>query len=369
MQAQEILNNFSCEGETLVSPFDYKLQYEGRIDFEREDGAVWVFPATCVRIRFFGKYLKAVVTNIHAYWENSLGWILDGTEFKGILSQEGITVLTLAAFAEAGEHELCLFKRQDSCHEVIVHGFLGDKDLELLTPPEQRNRRIEVYGDSISAGEVSEAVECCGLPDPEHNGEYSNSYYSYAWLTARKLGAQLHDVAQGGAALMDDTGWFLEEGGSAVGMETIYDKITYHPELLPVKNWDFKRYTPQVVIVAIGQNDNHPIDYMAEDYNCERAVKWRNAYGKFLQTLRGRYPEAHIICVTSILEHHKNWDLSIDQVCRELQDARVHHFVYSKNGTGTKGHVRRPEAEQMAEELSGFIESLGEEIWYDKTSE
>ena len=88
MQAQKILNNFSCEGETLVSPFDYKLQYEGRIDFEREDGAVWVFPATCVRIRFFGKYLKAVVTNIHAYWENSLGWILDGTEFKGILSQE-----------------------------------------------------------------------------------------------------------------------------------------------------------------------------------------------------------------------------------------------------------------------------------------
>ena len=36
-----------------------------------------------------------------------------------------------------------------------------------------------MYGDSVSAGEVSEAVEYTGKPDPEHNGQYSNSWYSY----------------------------------------------------------------------------------------------------------------------------------------------------------------------------------------------
>lgn len=35
-------------------------------------------------------------------------------------------------------------------------------------------RRIEVYGDSVSAGEVSEAVDCVGKEDPVHNGGYSN---------------------------------------------------------------------------------------------------------------------------------------------------------------------------------------------------
>lgn len=67
----------------------------------------------------------------------------------------------------------------------------------LLPPSEKPNRRIEVYGDSVSAGEVSEAVDYVGKEDPEHNGEYSNSWYSYIWMTARKLGAQIHDIAQG----------------------------------------------------------------------------------------------------------------------------------------------------------------------------
>ena len=43
-------------------------------------------------------------------------------------------------------------------------------------------RRIKVYGDSVSAGEVSEAVDYTRKEDPEHNGEYSNSWYSYASL-------------------------------------------------------------------------------------------------------------------------------------------------------------------------------------------
>ena len=58
---------------------------------------------------------------------------------------------------------------------------------KLLECPPLPERRIEVYGDSVSAGEVSEALEYTGKQDPQHNGEYSNSYYSYAWLTACNL--------------------------------------------------------------------------------------------------------------------------------------------------------------------------------------
>ena len=84
-------------------------------------------------------------------------------------------------------------------------------------------RRIEVYGDSVSAGEVSEAVDYVAKSDPEHNGEYSNSWYSYAWIAARKLDAQLHDIAQGGVALLDNTGWYHEP--DYIGMEHVWNKI------------------------------------------------------------------------------------------------------------------------------------------------
>ena len=41
----------------------------------------------------------------------------------------------------------------------------------------------------------------------------------------------------------------------------------------------------------------------------------------------------------------------------------MHHYMYKRNGAGTPGHLRIPEAEEMAEELTAYIESLGDGIW------
>ena len=42
-----------------------------------------------------------------------------------------------------------------------------------------------------------------------------------------------------------------------------------------------------------------------------------------------------------------------------MDDDRIAHFTFRRNGKGTPGHLRIPEAEEMAEELSAYIESLG----------
>lgn len=354
----EYLRRHAAAGERLISWREPKLEYCGRVHRDREDGALMIYPASFVRIRFTGSRIRAVITNIHSYWKNSMGWLLDGQQYRGDLADEGETVLNLGENLEEGEHELCLFKRMDSCHMALFHGFLLAEGGQVLTQEPLPERRIEVYGDSVSAGEVSEAVDYCGQPDPEHNGEYSNSYDSYAWITARKLGAQLHDIAQGGIALQNGQGYFNEP--DARGMEWMYDKMQYHPNLCQPGTWDFSRYTPQVVILAFGQNDSHPMDYMAQDYDCEASRQWRAAYSGFLDRLREIYPHAHIICKTTILEHDKSWDRAIRQVVEEKRDRQIHYFAYSNNSTGTKGHIRRPEAERMAEELSAYIERLNE---------
>lgn len=351
----QILNQYRERESQQVIPWqDPRLVYCGRMDEDREDGILWVYPCSYVKVRFTGGTLRALVTNIRSYWNSSLGWLTDGEEHRGDLAPEGVTCLTLAEGLPEGGHEICLFKRMDSCHMVLFHGFLLEGG-ELLEPLPQSGRRMEVYGDSVSAGEVSEAVDYCGQPDPEHNGEFSNSYYSYAWLTARRLGAQLHDIAQGGVALLNRTGYFNDP--HALGMTWLYDKIQYQPALCRPKLWDFSRYVPQVVVVAIGQNDHHPEDYMAQDYEGEKARYWRERYGEFLRQLLAIYPKAHIVCKTTILEHDPSWDRAIEETVRELGQERVHYFAYSNNSVGTKGHIRRPEAEQMARELGDFIEA------------
>lgn len=346
-------------GQKVIWPDNDKLQYCGRMDFEYEGGPLWVYPCSYVKIRFAGKSIKAVMTNQRSYWQSEIGFILDGEEGKAALKEEGETVITIGEDLEEGEHELCLYKRMDACHRVVFHGFIADEEMVLLEPPTRPGRRMEVYGDSVSAGEVSEAIDCCGQPDPEHNGEYSNSYYSYAWLTARALGAELHNIAQGGAALLDHTGYYNMP--DTRGMEWIYDKIQYQPEPGGSKMWDFTRYIPHVVVLAFGQNDNHPEDIM-QDFEGEKAEYWRGCYTGLVKRLREIYPKAHIICKTTILCHDLAWDKAIEKVVKDLQDEHVHYFCYSNNSIGTPGHVRRPEAEKMAGELSVYIEDLNR-VW------
>ena len=343
----------------LVAPDHEKLQYMGRIDFDKEGGPEFVFPCTYVKIKFKGTHARVVLTNTKNCLDNFMGVILDGVQTKFKLEDWGRHEYVLAEDLEDTEHELMLFKRQDSCHTVQFHGFLLNGEAEVLELPPMPERRIEVYGDSVSAGEVSEAVGYEGQPDPKTNGELSNSYYSYSWCLARRLNARLHDIAQGGICLLDDAGWFA--GPTACkGMFSVYDKIQYHPDLGVQKRWDFGKYTPDVVIVAIGQNDKDPYDYMKADYNSEQSLYWRLAYKDFIGKLRKRYPKAHIILSTTILNHEAVWDEAIDDVCRQLQktDDKIHHFLYSNNGCGTHGHIRISEAEKMAEEMAAFIESI-----------
>ena len=341
---------------------DKKLQYCGRIDTADLKAPVFVYPCTSVGMKFTGNVLKISVRNKNAYWDNFLGCILDGEQTALLLPKSGEAVLDIPVKENAdGEHEALFFKRQDSCHELTFLGFELGAGVEIMDSEPLPERRIEVYGDSVSAGEVSEAVDYTGKEDPEHNGEYSNSWYSYAWMTARRLNAQIHDVAQGGIALRDHTGWFYEP--EAIGMETAWNKIHYNPLFGNATEWDFSKYTPQVVIVAIGQNDNHPDDYMKEDYNSERSKQWREHYKAFIEGLKKQYPEAKIVCCTTLLCHDESWDRSIGEVVKELDHPDITQCLFTRNGKGTPGHLRIPEAEEMSQELAAYIEKLNVKGW------
>lgn len=345
-----------------ITPSSEFLQYCGRIDYSDREAPVFVYPSTYVRFRFTGKELTVFFDNRRAEWDNYLGYIINGKQGKLPLSSDrGVKSYALPLEESAEKHEVMLFKRQDSCHTLTFCGLETDDGAVFEDMPALPRRKIEVFGDSISCGELSEAVEYTGKEDPEHNGEYSNSYFSYAWMTARNLHAQLHNTSQGGIALLDGAGWFHEP--DTIGMLNMYDKIQYNPLLHQPKQWEFYRYTPHVVIVAIGQNDSHPEDYMAEDFTGEKAESWKKRYKDFILLLQQQYPQAVFVLCTTIVHHSSKWDQAIGAVCSELKDGRIFHFVYNRNGRGTPGHARVSEAEEMSFELSRFIMAMGDDIW------
>ncbi len=352
-------------GEQLISPADPMIQYTGRIDDEDRTAYGFEFVGTSLHLRMTGPTLKMCITNRTNYWQSRLGVLVDGQLHEALLPENGEATIDLSAFLHQGVNDVLVFKRQDSCHAFTFHGLILAEGGQLLPPPQRPARRMEVYGDSVSAGECCLCEDCAGKPDPQHNGEFSNVWWSYAWLTARTLGAELHDVAQGGIALLDGTGYF--SGPDYVGMLSAWDKVRYNPAFGAPKAWDFARYTPHVVVIAIGQNDANPVNIMEQEPTGEAAQSWKQHYAAFILGLREKYPRATFVLTTTILNHHPAWDEAIDQVCRQLRekDSRIHHFLYTNNGSGTPGHIRASEAKVMARELSGFIASLGEDIWQD----
>lgn len=338
----------------------------GRVDYEADGTAVWCWACTHTTLNFKGSSIAVDITNIRSYGINEVGYFIDGEMKKFALEEdrEKHTYVIEEKLDPTVEHKLMLYKRQDAYHFMKLHSIEIGGDAVLLDADKPMNRRIEVFGDSVSCGECCEALDRVGMSDPEpNNGIWSNSYYSYSWLTARRLKAELHDSSQGGIALLKGTGYFADP--DFYGTEDCYDKAVYSPALLPFTPWDFKKYTPHVVIVALGQNDNHPDDYMKDDYNSDKSKNWRSHYKAFLEKLLEKYPKATMICNTTILGHDPSWDRAIDDVVKEMNNPKVHHFAYARTGCGTPGHIRVPEAKEMAWELTEFIESLGEEIWND----
>lgn len=347
---------------------DSRIHYCGRMEKDPEcEGYRWVFAASSALIRFQGSSLRAEISVKREGWDVFLGVIVDGIQSK-LEVKEGRSEIVLAEGLDPDRiHEVLFFKRMDTMNIITIMSFQVDDDAVVFDANKSRSilaselgirsgRRIEFFGDSVSCGEVSEAVLYTGKEDPAHNGEYSNSWYSYAWMTARKLHAEIHDTSQGGIALLDGIGWYHEPEQD--GMESFFDKCQANKRLAPATDWDFSKWTPQIVVIALGQNDSHPIDFMKDDYSGSMAVKWRDRYAWFINQLLSHYSVAKIICTTTILNHDSSWDKAIDEVVKGIDNPQVTHFLYSKNGCGTPGHIRVSEADQMSDELASYIDYI-----------
>lgn len=347
----------------LICADNENYSYMGRIEFDVPTAPKFVYAGSNVTLRFIGSRISAVLKNCRFCNIIELGYVLDGKEGRIAVDKSGEeTEIIIADDLKYEGHTVTLFKRQDASHYFEFYGF--DIDGEVLPPFPKYNRRIEVFGDSVSAGAVCEAADYIGKCDPPgHDGIYDNAWHSYAMIVARNLGAQIHNNAQGGIALFDNTGYF--HAPNYIGLEATYDKLGYYPEC-GYSSWDFSSYIPHIVIIAIGQNDPHNEGKPDNNiHDPEYRLKWRTRYKEIISDLRSHYPNATFILMTTVLCHDKEWDNAIEEARQELGDNKIYHYLFTRNGRATPGHPRIAEQQEMAEELTRFITNLPYDVWAD----
>lgn len=342
------------ENKKLIPPTDPALEYMGRIDFDDPSRPVLIWPGTMIDVNFTGTSCALVVRNISFQELTHFGALVDGVMQKFFLKNSGGDELyTLAENLEDKPHTLKLVKTMAAHNYIEFCGIVIDEDAEASLPNHKYDLKLEVYGDSVSAGEVVEDIYYEGQCDPEDhhcNNAADNAYFSYPLILARKLNAEIHNAAQGGIALLDGTGYFCSD--RLTGMESCYDKLEYSP-YAERKQWDFSKYVPDYVIIAIGQNDHNPNGERIKTPEFRR--HWKDKYIEFLRDLMGKYEHAEFILLLTVLKHEPTWDDALKEIADEVNDKRVSFFKFSRGGAATDGHPRATEQAEMAAELYMYI--------------
>lgn len=367
------------ENKKFVASDNENINYMGRIDFENKKKPALIYAGSNLRFKFTGNSLSIAIDNISFKQDIWLGYFLDGKQYTLKICEKDDSIkcepekeprfettenmiFDIPVENNNDVHTFILYKKMDGTHIFRFNGFYLDKESDIVSQPALPKRKLEFYGDSVCCGAVCQAVDHIGVCDPEgHEGKYDDSWYSFAMITSRLLNAQINNVSQGGMAVLDGTGYCFAP--YFPGLESTYTKLQYI-SYYDKKEWDFSDYTPDVVVIALGQNDNHTDGMPDNDITqISYRVKWKDAYKKILSDLHKKYPKASFILTTTVLRHDVQWDKAIDELISELGSDRVYRNYFRRNGDATDGHPRISEQEEMAVELTEFINSLGEEIW------
>jgi lysophospholipase L1-like esterase len=178
------------------------------------------------------------------------------------------------------EYQILICK--DTQHLVGGINFYGFWCESLYSATELPARKIECYGESATTGSCMVFGTPCTLANNGANWDAASSaYLSYGAVAARALNAQWQITAEGGIGLIQSCcskGYTLPD---------VYDRLDLNNAAV---KWDFTRYVPDVVTICLGSNDGGTKVALP-------AFKYK--YVEFINTLRSKYPNASIICVTT----------------------------------------------------------------------
>ncbi|MGC9260869.1 MAG: SGNH/GDSL hydrolase family protein [Phycisphaerae bacterium] len=253
-----------------VSPYNKNILYVGRFDKSMPEGPRCAWPASSVTIRFRG-----TAANVEMAGGNTDYWqiVVDGHPTFRLQLAKHPALYCVASGLRPGTHEVTLVKLGEALFGTAqILGFeLSAGGVVLPVAPS--HRRLEVIGDSISAGFGNEAVNQYA----KFSAQTENAYMAYGAIAARRLHAEYVCIAWSGKCLWPHN-----------TIPAIYGRTL--PEQVGSK-WNFSAWQPQAVVINLGTND-----FAGGDPNEQ---KWVAAYVRFIQRIRRNYPGVSIICALS----------------------------------------------------------------------
>ena len=315
-----IFASYSCASHKsiVIKYSDSEIKYTGRIDTSNTNSAEIYWSGSSIKLNFEGTSVYALMENERK--DNYYNIIIDNDSVVIFSPDTTKTYQRIASNLSKGKHTIELFRRNEwSRGKTKFYGFKIKGHPKKLPKSPTLKRKIEFYGNSISAGYGVEDYSGKDSPD----STFTNNYKSYAAITARYLNAE-------------------DENST----------------------WDFKKFKPDVVVVNLFQNDSwlvnrkeHP--EFKSKFNTKPPSESYiiDSYSKFISKIRQEYPEAKIITMLGNMDATRTeskWPEYIVKAVESLKDKNIYtHFIPFKE---SPGHPTEKEQEDIANSLIKFIE-------------
>ncbi|MBC8009482.1 MAG: hypothetical protein H7067_05255, partial [Burkholderiales bacterium] len=343
-----VLCDQSVAAPTAVNGTDFdadhpRIQFMGRIENTNPKQQWLHWFGSEVRVRFSGTSLA-----LRGSMTDSGFGAAESTNVQVVIDEDFSSPLTvtlnsfnyvksLVSGLPDGVHTARIFKANETDISIRIDGFRVDAGRGLLLPEPLPNRRIEIYGDSVTSG---------GTASPGFNG--------YAPLLGRELDADVHIVSKGGTGV-------AASFSSQDILVNYYDNLSF-PNVFNASStgslpWDFNRWTADVVICAIGHNDQ---------FNNGGAT-FNTRYAEFKNGIRAAYPNAKFITANTLISANLGQLQSATDPLMAVDPLHTFAFqpnTWSDSATGhppTAGHAaqiygdeRRYSLAEVVEEQAGW---------------
>ena len=255
--------------------------------------------------------------------------------------KEGTDKYQLASGLKNGYHTVKLTKRTESQFGSLIQFEGFDYGSGKAAPaPARKTRRIEIYGDSISAGYGIEGTGE-GFRLKEENADLT-----YCALAAEALNAEYTDIALSGHGCHIS----LSQSTTEV-VPKYFNRALYKTSVL----YRFNQPDPDVVIINLGTND-FAINVSEASYF--------SSYMDFIAIIRKKYPNSYIVCTTcgGTYKALNTLQTVVEKRKSQFNDNNIGVFaavIEDTNGAvGADGHPSVYGHQQLSEQLIEYLRKV-----------
>lgn len=326
----------------------------GRYAIDNSHNLELVSSAVHFGFSFEGRECKMYVSLANAGAHNYFQYELDGVYQKKIRVEGNASQPIVLTATNSGKHTIWIYKTTEAHTGPIFIQKITGKNVRALKIPGAPF--IEFIGNSITCGAAADPSEV-----PCRTGVYHdqhNAYEAYGPRVARALGTNYTVSSVSGI------GVYRNWNSDGPTMPQVYENIDFQNKT--GRQWDFERYAPKIVSIALGTNDFSNGDGIKKRLPFDSTAFVSN-YIKFVQLVKSKYPRAQIALLSSPMVQGKNRQAlesyllvvkqQIDKLYQQSKPVAL-HFFEPMQAHGCSGHPGVEDHAILANQLIPFFSNL-----------